>query len=432
MGTGMKITYFFSSKMAGAIYIILYALIGYTFFNLVFLNDAPKEGRAELYSLGMLLAPCAALIFMKRKSIKPKIIKSNLLDLVVANSHKIIKLALLSVFFVVTFDDYSSIKIDKSLSIINDLFTVAVALTFVCIIMSMNIGLAASGEKTRKEDRLTFAFSLMEFFYYSYAISYLIRLFGNNILKFIDENSSTVIFCLALLILIVKIQSNLFPPKIYSGRSGELSAGVARKIHVIDKETTAVHEAGHAMAMAALGFIPIGYKLVILDELMGDGTYGYVSGIQSDSALKDKDFMGWQMLMLLSGIAAEKEIFGRCHSGGISDYEHWQAVANSYCVNQFAGYYEINPQDREILINQKFIKSTLQDRHFYILKEFFEINRSVLENLYKRALQEKTLTDATIAEIIRDVVVTDSFVMPFGRSSKFSTIPENKHGISIR
>lgn len=427
----MKITDFFSSKMTGAIYILLYALIGYAFFNLVFMNEAPKEGREQLYWLGMLLTPSIIVLFTRRKEISLKVIKTRILDLVAMHSAKIFKLAFLSVFFVATFEHYSNIKIDKSLLAINDFLNFSLTCLFVFILLSMGAGRSINGEKIRQNEKLIFAFSLVEFFYYSYVISYAIKVFGSDILKFIDANGSAVIFCLILLVLIVKIQGNLFPPRTYSGGGEDLTSGTARKIHVIDKKTTAVHEAGHAMAMAALGFVPVGYKLVVLDEIINDGTYGFVSGIQSSSALRDKDFMEWHMLMLLSGIAAEKAIFGKCCSGGISDYEQWQAVANAYCINQFAGYYEIIPQNREILINQKFIKSTLQERHFFVLKEFFEINRAVLEDLSERAIQNKTLTDSDIAEILKDVVVTNSFVMPFGRDIEFSTTPENKHGITI-
>lgn len=431
MGTGMKITDYFSSRMAGAIYILLYALIGYAFFNLVFMNDVPKEGRAQLYWLGMLLTPSIIVLFMRRKEISLKVIKARILDLVVVHNAKIFKLAFLSVFFVATFEDYSNIKIDKPLLAINDFLNFLLTCLFVFILVSIGAGRTIHGEKIRQSEKLIFAFNLVEFFYYSYVISYAIKVFGNDILKFIDANSPAVILCLVLLVLIVKIQSNLFQPRTYSGSSEDLTSGAARKIHVIDKKTTAVHEAGHAMAMAALGFVPVGYKLVILDEIMNDGTHGFVSGIQTNSSLSDKEFMEWQMLMLLSGIAAEKEIFGKCSSGGISDYEHWQAVANSYCINQFAGYYEISPKNSEILINQRFIKSELQERHFFVLKEFFDINRNVLEKLYQRALREKTLSDVVIAEILKDVVVTESFAMPFGRGNKFSTIPENKHGVTI-
>lgn len=427
----MKITPFFSSRMVGAIYIILYALVGYAFFNLVFMNDTPKEGRAELYWLGMLLTPSIIVLFMRRKEISLKVIKTRILDLVVVHNAKIFKLAFLSVFFVATFEDYSNIKIDKSLLAINDFLNLSLICLFIFILLSMGAGRSINGEKIRQNEKLIFAFNLLEFFYYSYVISYAIKLFGSNILKFIDANSSAVILCLILLILIVKIQSNLFPPRTYGGSGENPASGSARKIHVIDKKTTAVHEAGHAMAMAALGFVPVGYRLVILDEIMNNGTYGFVSGIQTNSDLRDREFMEWQMLMLLSGIAAEKEIFGKCSSGGISDYEHWQAVANSYCINQFAGYYEINQKNSEIIMDQRFTKSTLQERHFYVLKEFFEINRAVLEDLSERAIRNKTLKDSDIAEILKDVVVTDSFAMPFGRDIKFSTTPENKHGITI-
>ena len=71
------------------------------------------------------------------------------------------------------------------------------------------------------------------------------------------------------------------------------------------------------------------------------------------------------------------------------------------------------------------------DLHCCHYKFLVEINRAILEDLSERAIRDKTLTDSDIAEILKGVVVTDSFAMPFGRDIKFSTTPENKHGITI-
>ena len=131
----MKITDFFSSKMTGAIYILLYALIGYAFFNLVFMNEAPKEGREQLYWLGMLLTPSIIVLFTRRKEISLKVIKTRILDLVAMHSAKIFKLAFLSVFFVATFEHYSNIKIDKSLLAINDFLNFSLTCLFVFILL---------------------------------------------------------------------------------------------------------------------------------------------------------------------------------------------------------------------------------------------------------------------------------------------------------
>lgn len=114
----------------------------------------------------------------------------------------------------------------------------------------------------------------------------------------------------------------------FESAKDKILMGVERKSMVIsdkEKETTAYHEMGHALAGKLLPHSNPVHKVTIIPRGRALGLTSYLP--TEDAHTYSKDFIETQIVVLLAGRAAEKIVFGQMNTGASSDLERASTLA---------------------------------------------------------------------------------------------------------
>lgn len=271
---------------------------------------------------------------------------------------------------------------------------------------------------------------LIGIFLYSISV-YLIGVYGDSIYKTVLSNpevsiaSATASLIAWLTAVALKRRATWSHGVAFSGSVSARPIGAAilskpLKITERDSRYIAAHEAAHALIYSALGALPSGFKIVINDDPDGHSPLGYVSRVQLDHQLSEKEFAEWDMLVLLAGKIGEETLHdGKATLGSGNDNAHWLCIASSYLSNLYGGVF-YNPPQNKIEIDQNEDKLlTLRSHQVELLRLFFQMNTDVFKSLTDTLLTKRTLLGDDVEMFFRQVTFPDGFPFPFGKFEQF-------------
>lgn len=178
-----------------------------------------------------------------------------------------------------------------------------------------------------------------------------------------------------------------------------------------DISVTCIHEAGHALVYAALPNIPEQFRMKALPQADAKGRLGAVSSVDWNGILKPKDFLLFQLLVLLAGQQAEKFILGEIFDGAHSDLRTWQQEAKNYLRLGFGELY-FSPVENDFEAEQnRQVLERLRDEQSDLLIRFFQANQEVLQDLAKELQTKGKLLKSDVEPFLLKVQLVDGFPM---------------------
>lgn len=260
-------------------------------------------------------------------------------------------------------------------------------------------------------------------------ILWLTGMLGDSMKETIVTNKEeSIVFCITLLLIYsifklskeINIQNQC--SKTYSNLTFTNSAVYKRKLTEVDKRSVAIHESGHALVYATLGYAP--KDLVVVISEFNDYRLGFVSGLSNKNTLLNSLDLEWNMLLSLAGKVAEKIIIGKDGIGSSSDNVYWLKDAKSYLSNYFNGIYYILPQNKfEQELNEEKLNK-LYEQQVDMLERFFIENKKILEDLSLLLLEKKKLKKDDLIPFLSEVKISEDFPLPNGYFKKFGDIVE--------
>ncbi len=198
---------------------------------------------------------------------------------------------------------------------------------------------------------------------------------------------------------------------------GVATAGMARRSLTTtpitrDNRYTAAHEAGHALVYAALDHLPADVRITVLEQPERDGTLGFISRIKGPHQLVERAFVEWDMLVLLAGKIGEDRAMGETTMGSSNDFTRWVDAAKRYLSNQYRGLYYPEPQNELELKHNVAIMAELQREQTALLKQLFDRNAALFENLADTLLEKRTLSSEELACFLAKVDLPGGFPRP--------------------
>lgn len=174
-----------------------------------------------------------------------------------------------------------------------------------------------------------------------------------------------------------------------------------------DRNITAYHEAGHAIvSMKMLPEDKIS-KVTIIPSTKGAG--GYTLSIPEDKMYQNKDYITKRIMVTLGGRAAEEIIFGKNHitTGAYSDLKQSTKMITSMLTQYGMGtslgllnieeLSSIDPSASNLILEE--CKDKLNEIYESTKKLLIE-NKHLLETMSNRLLQDETIYDKDIDEMI--------------------------------
>lgn len=181
-----------------------------------------------------------------------------------------------------------------------------------------------------------------------------------------------------------------------------------------DQRFTAAHEAGHALAYAALGWLPAGTRAAVNDAPDQNGVLGYVTAIPLQDQLANQSLAEWMMLVLLAGKMGEQRVMGESTLGAQNDHARWIELAKSYLSIQYQGLFYPAPADKyEHEWNADRLEA-LQADQLHLLGELFDLNAEVHKELADALFVQRTLERDALYSLLKRVVLPEGFPKPHG------------------
>lgn len=247
-----------------------------------------------------------------------------------------------------------------------------------------------------------------------------IKLYGDTFYTLVEANLALFIALSCGMYFWIKYIHLFFDTRI-NHKQSNVSKGVLlsrKEMTQQDIQIVATHEIGHAMVYAALGQLPPEFYVVIE---MNQNSLGCVGGMNNYRLLNKKVFLEWIMLCNLGGRAAEEFMLGRdaVTDGATQDMLQYQQYAYSYLKMQFAGFYYTSPE-REEEFQQNFQKAEkLLRKQIQQLKEFYELNRNVFDELTALLAQQKRFNREDLFPFFQRIIVPNDFPKPLGNFESF-------------
>lgn len=190
-----------------------------------------------------------------------------------------------------------------------------------------------------------------------------------------------------------------------------------------DREYVAAHEAAHALVYAALGGLPPGLNVTVLDHVGENGLLGFVSGVRQEHRLLQQQFVEWQLLVFLAGNYGEGVAFGEVTIGSGDDQRRWTRMAVDYLCNHVRGVFYNDPcTDAERKHNAEKLDLLRAEQH-ELLRVFFARNSMVFTDLRKSLEEKKTILGGELVPYLQRVVLPEGFPLPVGPFGAFSAEP---------
>jgi len=190
-----------------------------------------------------------------------------------------------------------------------------------------------------------------------------------------------------------------------------------------DLRYIAAHEAGHALAYAALGTIPADIRVVGHPEKGKQRALGHVTGIPTPHRLEKTEFVEWQMLVLLCGKQGEIAMFGQATLGSTNDHSRWLDYARQYLVSQNKRLFYGSPRNEfEHNYDCRQIESLLAQQQ-ELVSDLFAMNPAAFKALYQAVLDKGTLGHDELVPILCQVNLPPKFAQPNGPVREISCVP---------
>ena len=219
------------------------------------------------------------------------------------------------------------------------------------------------------------AHSVVKYVAFSVAALWSVREMGKEIIGIVSENPAhSIMFAAAIGITFnilkqcssTRFQSR-FDPVLDAASSKFFLSGRERRL-------CAVHEAGHAALCAALQDLPSTFEVQISDHWNRNGPLGFVRFNAREMLLPRREVLYWQMLLLLAGGAAERQILGADSASKQSDAIEWEHLARTYLLSFETGSFFSEPKTMvEADWNSRKLKELQAELRGW-LKAFMQVN----------------------------------------------------------
>lgn len=172
---------------------------------------------------------------------------------------------------------------------------------------------------------------------------------------------------------------------------------------------TAVHEVGHALLYAALPELPAKMSVTVLAKIsMTDLYRGSVASDWDWTEAETESAMRLRMLIDLGGTLAEQVVFGERADGAGEDNERWTAIAERYLACGFGEPYFAKPANANQIEHNRLALSAIKSGQYSALTEFFQLNRSVVDDMTDRLVATSQLDRDDVAQLLQRVQFTSS------------------------
>lgn len=206
----------------------------------------------------------------------------------------------------------------------------------------------------------------------------------------------------------IEINSNNFDEAFY-----RVIAGMAKKdrstINKKDKEITAYHEAGHALATKLLLPDNTVSKVTIIPSTKGYG--GFSMSIPEDRLYKTKTHILSDIKVLLAGRAAEELVFGLDYitTGASNDITKASQLIKDFVVKygMHEDYGLFNMESVEMQLDSDILKKcrTEVNRYYLEVKKLLESNKELLHSISDALIYKETLYSKDIEELCNSKIV---------------------------
>lgn len=185
---------------------------------------------------------------------------------------------------------------------------------------------------------------------------------------------------------------------------------------------TAVHEAGHALMLAALP-PSADLALVIRTEeerflnSAGERQLGVVKAAIPDKHARTEEGLVFRMRLALAGMVAERLVFGQATLGSSSDQETWMVVADLYLKNGFAGPYHGHERGRltsEQRRSNQAALHALHAQHVAEVRGFLAQHLSLVFDMAQKAVTQGTLNQEELAVFFTKVRLPQGWALDGG------------------
>ena len=166
--------------------------------------------------------------------------------------------------------------------------------------------------------------------------------------------------------------------------------------------TIAYHEAGHAVVSEYLE--PGSVNIISTADRTGDSVGGFTSIQRADKYFNSIDYMENRIMCLLAGKAAVDVVFGINDVGCSDDLDRVATIIrrfiNAYCSYDFQGYETDEAESSQDLKKRNEILMAFETEKYYQkTKRILINNRSFLDMLAEKLMQDKVITYQTIQDI---------------------------------
>ena len=175
-----------------------------------------------------------------------------------------------------------------------------------------------------------------------------------------------------------------------------------------DRHIASIHEAGHALILAALPNIPDQFAMETFPS-PNKGRLGSINLVDWGGYLIPQNFVQIQLLCLLAGQQAEKFIFNEHFNGSSRDLRLWQQEAKDFLKSGFGELY-FSPVENDYEAEQnRLTLERLRNEQGDLLSRFFQANQEVLRDLAKELLTKGKLLRAEVEPFLSQVQLIDGF-----------------------
>lgn len=185
---------------------------------------------------------------------------------------------------------------------------------------------------------------------------------------------------------------------------------------------TAVHEAGHALLLAAL---PHSADLALVIQAEGERVLnsaghrqlGVVKAAIPDKHARTEEGLAFRMRLALAGMVAERLVYGQATLGSSSDQETWMVVADLYLKNGFAGPYHSQGRGRLTSEQRRFNQealNALHAQHVAEVRRFLAQHLNLVFDMAQKAVTQGTLNQDELAVFFTKVRLPEGWALDGG------------------
>jgi cell division protease FtsH len=216
-------------------------------------------------------------------------------------------------------------------------------------------------------------------------------------------------------------------------RGDRIIAGPERKTRIIsgkEKEITAYHEAGHAIAGTLLPEADPVHKITIIPRRQALGVT--MSLPEEDRFMMSRSQMMAQLAMMLGGRAAESVVFGEVTTGASNDLERVTQTARQmvtkYGMSEKLGPMALGHNDGQVFMGRDFNASAdysdeiafqidqeirrIVDESYDTAKDLLVRNRELLERLSSDLIRYETVDANHLKQLIEEYAVDKAQAEP--------------------